>query len=173
MIEKANDPATTATEEEQLVLTRVFDAPRELVFRAWTEAEHLAEWWGPEGFTNPVCESDPRPGGEWLICMRAPDGTDYWCGGVYREFDPPERFVATDCFLNEDGEIVDPVEHYGVPEGTPAEMLITVTFEEHDDRTKVTLHQTMSAETARESGAYEGWGQSFDKLEAYLSTIGE
>lgn len=172
MIEKASDPATTSTGEE-LVITRVFDAPRELVFRAWTEAEHLAEWWGPRDFTNPVCESDPRPGGRWFICMQWPDGRKIWCGGEYREVDPPERFVATDCFLDEDRELVDPVEHYGMPEGTPAEMLMTVTFEEHEGGTKVTLRQGMDATLAREAGAYEGWNQSFDKLAEYLETIGE
>lgn len=169
MIDRASD-ATEAARDE-LVLTRVFDAPRELVFRAWTEPEHLAEWWGPKGFTNPVCEADPRPGGEWRICMRAPDGTDYWCGGVYREVAPPERYVATDCFLDEDGAVVDPIEHYGMPEGTPAEMLMTVTFEEVEEGTKVTVHQTMPTGTAHEAGAYEGWSQSFDKLEAYLEDV--
>ena len=172
MIEKASDPATTSTEEE-IVLTRMFDAPRELVFRAWTDPAHLANWWGPKGFTNPVCESDPRPGGSWLICMRSPEGQDYWCGGVYRQVVEPERFVATDCFTDENGEIVDPVDHYGMPEGTPAEMLMTVTFEEHEGGTKVTVRQSIPVSVAREAGAYEGWNQSFDKLAEYLEKIGE
>lgn len=171
MIERPDDTAGATTEEE-LVITRHFDAPRELVFRAWTDAEHLARWWGPKDFTNPVCETDPRPGGRWFICMQWPDGRKIWCGGEYREVDPPERIVATDCFLNEDRELVDPIEHYDMPEGTPAEMLMTITFEEHEGGTKMTLHQSMDATLAREAGAYEGWGQSFDKLDEYLAKVG-
>jgi uncharacterized protein YndB with AHSA1/START domain len=71
-----------AHEEQELVLTRVFDAPRELVFKVWTDPKHLARWWGPRGFTNPVCELDLRPGGAILIHMRGPDGTVYPMTGV-------------------------------------------------------------------------------------------
>lgn len=163
----ANEPAT----ERDLVLTRTFDAPRELVFRAWTDPEHLARWWGPTGFTNPVCEADARPGGAWLICMRSPDGEDYWCGGVYKEVVEPERIVCTDCFTDEKGNVVDPAERYGMPEGVPAEMLITVTFEEHEGKTTVTMRQTLPESVAREVGAVEGWSQSFDRLAEHLGRM--
>ena len=76
----------TATHD--LTLTRILDAPRELVFRVWTDETHLARWWGPSGFTNPVCEIDVRVGGAWRIVMRAPDGTEYPCQGVYLEIIP-------------------------------------------------------------------------------------
>ena len=69
---------STTSAERELLLTRTLDAPRALVFRAWTEPEHLARWWGPQGFTTPSCTMDVRPGGAWRICMRAPDGVDHW-----------------------------------------------------------------------------------------------
>src|SRR5713226_3505963 len=86
-----------------LVITRVFDAPRELVFKVWTDPKHLALWWGPHGFTNPVCEVDLRPGGSILIHMRGPNGVVYPMKGVYREIIEPERLVFTSVALDEKG----------------------------------------------------------------------
>lgn len=167
MTARENDPAT----EPELVITRTFDAPRDLVFRAWTEPEYMARWWGPNGFTTPVCEIDLRPGGAWLFCMRSPEGEEYWCGGIYREIVEPERIVCTDCFTDEEGNPVDPAQ-YGMPEGVPTEMLLTVTFEEHEGRTKVTMRQSLPESLAREVGAVEGWNQSFDKLADHLAETG-
>ena len=79
--------------EREVTITRVFDAPRELVFSMWTDAKHLAAWWGPHGFDNPKCEADPRPGGKLLIHMRAPDGGVHPMGGVFHEVTPHERIV--------------------------------------------------------------------------------
>src|SRR5580700_2538193 len=90
--------ATTAPASElerEVTITRLFDAPRELVFQAWTDPQHLAQWWGPKGFSNPICEADARPGGAWRIVMRGPDGAKYPCGGVYREIVESERLVFT------------------------------------------------------------------------------
>src|SRR5260370_33691510 len=84
-----------AANERTVVITRVLDAPRELVFRAWTDAKHLARWWGPKGFTNPVCEVDARPGGALRIVMRAPDGAEHPMTGVFREIMAPARLVFT------------------------------------------------------------------------------
>jgi acetyl esterase/lipase len=81
----ATASAATSAFEREVVITRIFDAPRELVFKAWTEPERLMRWWGPRGFTNPVCETDVRPGGAWRIVMRAPNGAEYPGGGVYLE----------------------------------------------------------------------------------------
>src|SRR6267378_4035150 len=104
--------ATDAAERE-LVLTRIIDAPRELVFRMWTDAVHLAKWWGPRDFTNPVCEIDFRPGGALRFVMRAPNGTDYPMGGVFREIIEPERLVFTNCALDSDGNVLlDGVEQH-------------------------------------------------------------
>ena len=81
--------------DREFVITRILDAPRALVFRAWTDPKHMAAWWGPQTFTNPTCELDPRPGGKWYIQMRGADGIDHPCQGVYREVAPPERLVFT------------------------------------------------------------------------------
>jgi uncharacterized protein YndB with AHSA1/START domain len=92
--------------ERAIVITREFDAPRELVFKAWTDPKHIAQWWRPKGFTNPVCELDVRVGGAWHIVMRAPNGTAYPCGGVYREVVEPERLVFTNIATDKEGKLI-------------------------------------------------------------------
>lgn len=82
-----------------IAITRVFDAPRSLLFKMWIEGKHLANWSAPRGFTIPTAKSDVRPGGAWRCCMRSPDGVDYWVGGVYREIVEPERLVFTHAEL--------------------------------------------------------------------------
>jgi uncharacterized protein YndB with AHSA1/START domain/ketosteroid isomerase-like protein len=140
--------------QRTVTLTRVYDAPRELVFSLWTDAKHLARWWGPHGFTNPRCEADPRPGGRILIHMQAPDGTAHPMGGVFREIVPHERIVL-ETFV--DG-----------PNGRILEAHNTVTFEDVRGRTKLTLHadaQGFADFAARMlAGMEAGWAQSLDKL---------
>src|SRR5207249_11050128 len=92
----ARTSAATESAERELVLTRVFDAPRRLVFKAWTEPERVVRWWGPQGFTMPSCTMDVRPGGAFRFCMRSPEGTDHWLRGVYRERSE-ERRVGKEC----------------------------------------------------------------------------
>jgi len=104
MTEGKNHP-TEAPGERELVITRVFDAPRELVWKAWIDPERVRRWWGPKNFTAPVCKIDLRVGGAYLYCMRSPEGKDYWSRGVYREIVPPERIVCTDSFADEKGII--------------------------------------------------------------------
>ena len=87
----------------QLVMTRVFEAPRELVFRAWIDPELEKRWSSPLGVTVPVCETDPRPGGAWRLCMRTPVGEELWAAGVYRQVRAPERLVTTHAWENPDG----------------------------------------------------------------------
>src|ERR1700720_2154803 len=106
--QREQQPMTTAVDAkpsvgQELVFTRVFDAPRSLVFAAWTDPKHMAAWWGPKGFTNPVCELDVRPGGVIRIDMRGPDGTVYPMTGAYREVVAPERLVFTASALDEKG----------------------------------------------------------------------
>jgi len=103
----------TDQDESELIITRVFDAPSELVWKAWTEPERVKQWWGPRGFTSPFCKIDLRVGGSYLVSMRAPDGQDFWSTGVYREIVPQERIVATDSFADEKGNVV-PASHYGM-----------------------------------------------------------
>ena len=156
------EPATHA-----LVIERVFDAPRELVWKAWSEPERFALWWGPKDYSCPTCKIDFRVGGTFLGCMRSPDGNDIWSTGVYREIVPLERIVCTDSFADADGNVV-PASHYGLPEDFPLEMLLTVTFEEKDGKTKMTIrHDGMPVEMG--DGANQGWNESLDKLAESLA----
>lgn len=146
--------------EREVVITRALDAPRELVFQAWTDPKHLARWWGPNGFTNPVCETDVRPGGAWHIVMRSPSGDEFPCGGVYREVVAPERLVFTNDALDRDGKVI-------------IKGLTTVTFAEQDGKTKLTL-QTRGTAMVAYAAAYlkgmeAGWTQSLEKLAKEIS----
>jgi len=148
-------------EEQELVLTRVFDAPRELVFKAWTDPKRVAQWWGPQGFTNPVCELDARPGGAIRIHMRGPDGTVYPMTGVYQEVVEPERLVFTSAALDEKGHPL-------------FEVLTTVTFAEQGAKTKQILRARVIKSTAQAApylaGMEAGWTQSLERLSAFVAT---
>jgi len=96
--------ASARPAEREIVITRVFDAPRDRVFKAWTEPERVMRWGGPNGFTTPVCKIDLRPGGVFHNCMRSPEGRDFWSKGVYREIVAPERIVCTDFFSDAEGD---------------------------------------------------------------------
>ena len=159
----AKEPA-----EQALVITRVFDAPRELVWKAWTECERLTRWWGQKGFTTPFCKIDLRPGGVFHYCMRSPEGRDFWGKGIYREFVEPERIVFTDFFADEEGDPV-PATHYGMSRDWPAEMLVTVTFAEHGGKTKVTLQHAGVPSGAESDSCEAGWTESLERLAEYLA----
>lgn len=161
MIARHSPP--TESGERELVITRVFDAPRELVWKAWTEPERTKKWWGPKGFTSPVSKIDLRVGGKHLNCMRSPEGKDYWSTGVYREIVAPERLVMTDSFADAEGNVV-PATYYGMSADFPLELQVTVTFEEHEGKTKMTLRHVgiPAGEMSELTGA--GWNESFDKL---------
>jgi uncharacterized protein YndB with AHSA1/START domain len=122
---------------------------------------------GPKGFTTPVCKIDFRVGGKWINCMRAPDGKDYWSTGVYREIVAPERIVTTDNFADAEGNVVRP-SYYDMSGDRSGEMLITVTFEDVGGKTKLTLRHEGLPVGEHQSGANEGWNQSFDKLAEYV-----
>ena len=167
MTQASNTPPQT--KEGALVIERVFNAPRELVWKAWTEPEQVMKWWGPKDFTTPTARIDFRLGGKSLNCMLAPDGKEYWSTGVYKEIVPPERFVTTDSFSDKDGNVVHG-SVYGMPEDMPMEMLLTVTFEDiGGGKTKMTLvHEGLPAGEML-GGANQGWNESFDKLDALLA----
>jgi uncharacterized protein YndB with AHSA1/START domain len=145
--------------EKELVLTRVFNAPRKRVWKAWTDPKRLAQWWGPRGFTNPVCEVDLRPGGAIRIDMRGPDGSVYPMTGAYREVVAPERLVFTASALDEKGRPL-------------FEVLNTVTFAEQGGKTRLTVRAQVVSKTAGADaylrGMEEGWGQSLERLDALL-----
>jgi uncharacterized protein YndB with AHSA1/START domain len=157
--------------EGELVIIRSFAAPRALVWRAWTEPEFCKLWWGPQGFTAPFSRIDLRVGGSYLNCMHSPDGKDYWSTGTYREIVPQLRLVCTDSFADESGRVV-PASHYGMEGEWPLELLVTVTFEEEEGATRLTLrHAGIPAGEMREQCA-DGWNQSFDKLAESLAQGG-
>ena len=167
----ASDSARVGTEEQRLVVERIFEAPRELVWRAWTEPEHFMRWYGPKGFTLPTCEIDFRVGGRYLFGMRSPDGQDYWSTGVYREIVPPERFVATESMADEQGNAV-PATHHGGGEDVPLETTVTVTLEDlGGGKTKLTLRQAGWPDDSMAAGASAGWNEAFDKLAATLADV--
>lgn len=156
--------------KNELTITRIFNAPRELVWKAWTEPERFKRWWGPEGWTSPVCKIDLRVGGEYLYCMRSPEGQEIWGKGIFREIVKPERLVMTDSFADEHGNVV-PATHYGMSPAFPLEMLITVALEDQKGKTKLTLkHSGIEgiSDTDRDD-MHQGWNQSLDKLDELLS----
>ncbi len=151
----------------EITITRIFDAPRELVWKAWTVPEVFMRWWGPKGFTAPVIRMDLREGGRYLWCMRSPEGEDYWSTGMYREIVPPERIVATDSFADEKGNIV-PASQYGMSGDWPMELLMTVTFEEPDGGTRLTVRSAGLPPGEPTEQAEAGWNESLDKLAEVL-----
>jgi len=154
--------------DRELVIVRVFDAPRALVWKAWTEPARLKRWWGPRTFTTPVAKIDLRVGGAFLYCMRQADGKDIWGTGVYREIVPLKRIVYTDSFADEKGNVV-PATYYGMNRDFPLEMQVTVTFEDHDGKTKLTLQHAGIPPGPDRDGANQGWSESLDKLAEMLA----
>jgi uncharacterized protein YndB with AHSA1/START domain len=152
---------------DDLIITRMIDAPRKLVFRAWTQPEHLMRWWAPDGCSTPFCKVDLRVGGKFHFCMRMPDGLEIWGLGIYREIVEPERIVYVDTFADAEGNIVPP-SHYGMSAGHPAETVVTVTFSEHDGKTKLTLRHFVPGSFAEREGMQQGWSQMLDRLSEEL-----
>jgi uncharacterized protein YndB with AHSA1/START domain len=150
-----------ASARGELILTRVLDAPRALVFKAWTDPRHLARWWGPHGFTNPVCEVDLRPGGTLLIHMHGFGGT-YPMKGMFVEIVESEKLVFTASVLNDAGEAY-------------LELLNTVTFAEHDGKTTLTVAarvvKTGPGAAEALEGMEAGWNQSFERLAEEVAAI--
>jgi len=124
--------------DNELIIEHVFDAPRKLLWKAWSEPEHFKRWWGQKKFTSPECKLDFRVGGKYLACMRSPEGVDYWSTGMYRKVIPFQRIVYTDNFADEKGSVV-PESHYGMPGDQSEESLVTVTFDENGGQTTMTL----------------------------------
>jgi len=158
--------------EHELVITRVFDAPRDLVFRALTEPERLRHWWGPKGFTWVSCTLDLRPGGMFHYCMRSPGGQDTWGKWVYREIVPPERIVFVSSFADERGNTV----RAPFNAEWSLETLTTLTLAEHEGKTALTLRggpinatevERKTFDDGRQS-VRQGFAGTWDKLDEYL-----
>jgi uncharacterized protein YndB with AHSA1/START domain len=165
---REGNKGTPRSTEAELVITRVFDAPRRLVFSAWTEPARLMRWWAPNGCTTPFCTVDLRPGGRFHFCMRTSEGRDIWALGIYREIVVPERLVYTDSFADADGNPVPP-SRYGMSDSHPAETLVTVTFADHEGGTIVTLRHSLPESVEERTGTEQGWGEMLDRLAADLS----
>ena len=158
---KINSGKTNSV-NEGLIITRIFNASCELVWKTWTDPEHLMRWWGPKNFTSPVCKIDLRVGGKYLYCMRSSEDQDYWSTGIYKEIVPLERIVCTDNFADKDGNIV-PASSLGIPGEWTDELMVTVTLEDLVGKTKLTMRQVgLPADWMEMTNA--GWNQSFDKL---------
>jgi uncharacterized protein YndB with AHSA1/START domain len=151
-----------------MVITRTFDAPRELVWQAWTDPQLFMRWWGPSAFTCPVCRMDVRVGGKYLWCMRSPEGQEFWTAGEFREVVAPERLVYTDNFADEHGNPV-PASHYGMSDDFPMETVVTVTLAEQGGKTVMTLAHAGMPQGPESEGASAGWNESFDKLAKALA----
>jgi uncharacterized protein YndB with AHSA1/START domain len=154
------DQSAQSREELELRIARVFDAPRSIVFKAWTEPERLAQWWGPRGFSLPSCEIDLRPGGAYRFTMRGPDGDEHWSQGVFHEIVEPERIVMAGCWVDRAGNPISP------------QSVITVTLEKDGDKTKLTLHHRVFESEASRDAHSRGWSSSMECLAEYLADAG-
>ena len=164
---------TTDTPDHEFVISRVFDAPRELVWKAFTDPEHMKHWWGPKGFTARVAKMDFRPGGSYHYCLRSPDGKDMWGKFVYCEIVAPERMVFINSFSDEHGGLT----RHPMSPSWPLEMLSTFTFEEQDGKTTLTIKWIPYNATEEErktfdgarGGMTQGWTGTLDQLAEYLA----
>lgn len=167
-VKKGNTARKSFSQEVQIL--RIFDAPRELVFKFWTEPERLMRWWGPKGYTIPCAHIDLKVGGEFFCCMKSPQGQDLWSKGIFKEIALSEKLVITDSFADKDGNIV-PASYYGMSSEWAIEMLIKVTFHAFDgEKTKLVLKHTGiegMSDIDREN-MRKGWNESFDKLVSIL-----
>jgi len=147
----------TEPADRVLKITRIFDAPRSLVFKAWTDSEHIARWWGPRGFKSDVIKNDLRPGGAYRIHMLGPDG-DHWTQGIYREVLPPERLVMVGSWADAQGNPTRP------------ETTLTLLFEDLGGKTRLTLHNAVFESVTARDLHQGGWTSALDCLAEFLAT---
>ena len=167
-------PATKAPQTEEFVISRVFDAPRDLLWRCFTDAEHMKQWWGPKGFKVLVSKMDLRVGGTYHYGMQAPDGSPMWGRMVYREIVPQQRLVFINSFSDEAGGVSRHPGHMS----WPLEMMSVFTFEDMPGgKTKFTVRWAPHNATADEVKTFDegrdsmtmGWSGTLEQLEAYLA----
>jgi uncharacterized protein YndB with AHSA1/START domain len=161
----------TANEMDRMVITRVFDAPREIVWKAWTDPQYVMQWWGPKDFTSPFCEMDFRVGGKFRCCMRTPDGQEFWNAGEYHEIVLHEKIVSSMYFADSNGNKIDPAQ-LGIDHEAIEDAHDVVLFEDlGNGRTKLTFIGNEPMQNAIESGQLEGWKQILDKLAAVVEEL--
>lgn len=164
---------TFKVDEQGLVLTRVLDAPRELVFKVWSEAEHLKNWWGPKGFTMEVMNLDFSPGGKFHYKMQSPDGFEMWGLFIFGEIVEPEKIEFVNAFSDKDGNMV----RAPFFEVWPLEIQNVLTFEEHDGKTTLTMkgypinatEEEVAAFNANKDSMRQGFAGTFEQLDEYLA----
>ncbi len=139
----------------ELLIERIFDAPRERVFEAWTTPEQLNRWCCPKGFALPHSEGDIRPGGSFKTCIRSPDGQDHWVAGAYREIVAPGKIVFSHAWLDADGN-------------PGHETVVTIRLDDLGGRTKLSLRQAFFTNESARDGHRGGWTEAFDKLAEYV-----
>jgi len=172
MITAKNNPVEQ-TAGQDFIITRTFDAPREVVWKAWTERERLMEWFSPKGFTMSSAKMDFRPGGMFHYCLRSPDGKEMWGKFIYREIIAPEKIVLVNSFSDKDGGLT----RHPFAATWPLEMLTETTFAESDGKTTVTVKWTTMNAMAEEQktfdsshdGMTQGWTGTFEQLAEYLA----
>ena len=150
---------TTSGTARELTIVRLFDAPRDLVFRCWTDPDHLASWFGPAGFTAPSVTANAVEGGTWRICIRDAEGAEHWASGGYVEVVAPERLVFS--FRWDTGDERQQLE----------DSLVTITFADRDGKTEMTFHQSGFVTDASRDGHVDGWRETFDDLAAHLGEV--
>lgn len=153
--------------EDEAYITRIFDAPRELVWKLWSEPESIKKWWGPKDFTAPFCKIDFRIGGQYHFCMRSPEGKDYWSTGIYSEIVKPERIACTDSFADEQGNVV-PASYYGMTGDFPLELQVILNFEDYEGRTRFSLRHIGIPAGQMIDLTTQGWNESLDKFAEVL-----
>ncbi|MEO6523096.1 MAG: SRPBCC domain-containing protein [Mucilaginibacter sp.] len=154
---------TVIQNDNDILITHIFDAPVSLVFKAWTNPEQLVQWYAPNGCSINFIEIDISEGGNYYSCITTSTGYKCWCKGTYLEIVSNSKIVQTMNMADEHGNLVEPAV-IGMDPEWPKETLLTITFEEQDNKTKLTLHQTASEVVAKRTGAYQSWGQMLDNL---------
>ena len=158
-------------ETERMVVTRVFDAPRELVWKAWTDPQYVKQWWGPKGFTTPVCKMDFRVGGKSLLCMKTPDGQECWNLVEYHEIVPYEKIVSSMCFSDSEGNKIEPAQLGIEHEAIEGAYDVTIFEDLGNGQTKLTFIGNETVQNAIQSGQLEGWNEILDKLAAVVAGL--
>ena len=158
-------------ETERMVVTRIFDAPRELVWKAWTDPKYVMQWWGPKGFTCPACEMDFRVGGKSLLCMKMPDGQEGWNAIEYHEIVLHEKIVSSMYFSDSKGNKIEP-EELGIEDASIDGAYDVTLFEDlGNGQTKLTFIGNETMEHAKNSGQLEGWNQILEKIDAVVAGL--
>jgi uncharacterized protein YndB with AHSA1/START domain len=159
-------------EVERMRITRVFDAPLALVWKAWTDPKYVMQWWGPNGFTSPACEMDFRVGGKSLCCMKSPDGQEFWNGIEYHEIVLHEKIVSSMYFADAKGNKIEPEELGIEHEAIEGAYDVTLFEDLGDGRTRLTHIGNEPMESAKNSGQLEGWNQILNKVAAVIAGMG-